>query len=148
METCRACGARLSPGIGWCGRCYTSKVPARRSEPVIVLPEAKPSLWRAGPTTFGLFGKLVVTALMAAIGVAAYGLAAAWVEVTGSAGLAFVLFIVAVYSFVAFVILRSVWRFEPPSRQPLTVLHERIVRIGNERVAATPRAPALAHGNR
>src|SRR5436189_3118 len=23
MDTCRSCGARLAPDVGWCGQCYT-----------------------------------------------------------------------------------------------------------------------------
>src|SRR2546423_762678 len=23
MDSCRACGARLAPGLGWCGQCFT-----------------------------------------------------------------------------------------------------------------------------
>ena|SRR2546428_3959879 len=81
MDTCRACGARLSEDLDWCGRCLTPIHPVgvdaaatagrsgaatpwmrqpgvqRRAE----APKAQFSRWKAGPTSFGAGGRIVPT---------------------------------------------------------------------------------------
>lgn len=72
MDTCRRCGAQLSPGLAWCGRCY-APVPAREEASEIPVwvrsqmrdrgPQTAPvySRWKAGPTSFGATGRILET---------------------------------------------------------------------------------------
>ncbi|HEY1330584.1 MAG TPA: hypothetical protein VGH10_03820 [Actinomycetota bacterium] len=81
METCSACGARLAPEAEWCNQCYT-RVGAARPAPAGVPPLAPvtpPSVGRlgwapppppevpvfsrmkAGPTSFGVGGRTLLT---------------------------------------------------------------------------------------
>jgi hypothetical protein len=75
MELCASCGARLAPDASWCGQCFAPVVhPTAGEEP------AEPPLWRragsaarppnptptfsrfrAGPTSFGALGRIVMT---------------------------------------------------------------------------------------
>jgi hypothetical protein len=72
MDTCRRCGAQLSPELAWCGRCYApvptreevSEIPLRirtqmRERASRVAPVY--SRWKAGPTSFGAAGRIVLT---------------------------------------------------------------------------------------
>lgn len=161
MGKCAHCGAKLTPGMRWCWQCYTPigenlepgvpekepwagdlKVvpgfpPRRTDERIVVVPDvAKPTILRAGPTTFGIVGKLVITLLVAAAGAGAGWVAGLWVEIGDVMGLAFVFFVIGLYSIVAFIVLRSVWTAERPMR-PTRVRRERIVYLG---APATPSA--------
>jgi len=74
MDTCRSCGARLAPDVGWCGQCYTpvaapappaSFVLTRR--PGMALPPRGPapaphySRLKAGATSMGWVGRSLTT---------------------------------------------------------------------------------------
>ncbi len=78
MDRCPNCGARLQPDMGWCGRCLA---PVPVSDPELQQ-DARP-LWarsqlqdrgpdhvptysrvRAGPTSFGIVGRSVLTVLL------------------------------------------------------------------------------------
>jgi hypothetical protein len=72
METCRRCGAQLSPELAWCGRCFApihvreeaSEIPMWvRSQMRDREPQAAPvySRWKAGPTSFGAGGRILET---------------------------------------------------------------------------------------
>ena len=79
MDACRACGAHLSEDLDWCGQCLT---PVQRVEvgtaadprgpaapwarqPGARAPEEAPktqfSRWKAGPTSFGAGGRILLT---------------------------------------------------------------------------------------
>lgn len=77
METCPRCGARVGPGVRWCGQCFVA-IPAeeagdRRSvsgagglrRPVAPEPahEAVYSRWRGSPTSFGPLGRSLLSVL-------------------------------------------------------------------------------------
>ena len=67
METCRNCGAALSPDIEWCGLCFTptGRVPEKE---LIVLPDVDADAERAAPDpwTNALFSALVVAFVVVA----------------------------------------------------------------------------------
>ena len=93
----------------WCLRCYE---PVRQLSPRPVQlptirfldPTAAPptSRWRKGPTTFGPFGRLAITAVVVAVG--------PWSMLAGLGGLA--LWYLLGYSVLAVAVLRDVWRRE------------------------------------
>src|SRR5439155_1986396 len=77
MDTCRSCGARVSPDLAWCGLCFT---PVRADAGAPVRPEALPSWvqarvratlesepepvlsrWHAGETSFGGLGRFLLS---------------------------------------------------------------------------------------
>ena len=160
MAECKHCGARLTPGMRWCWQCYTpipvvvgvavpkqpsvdearvvpGAPPTRGMERIVSIPDVEgPSILRAGPTTFGIAGKLVLTALVAGVGVLGAWLAGLWVDVAGVAGLAFLVLVIGVYSIVAFLVLRSVWAPERPMR-PTRVRRERIIYVEGPLVSIT-----------
>jgi hypothetical protein len=93
----------------WCLRCYQpvrQLTPRPAPLPTIHFldPKANPptSRWRRGPTTFGPFGRLAITALVA--------VAAPWAMLTGLGPLA--LWSLLGYSVLAVTVLRDVWRRE------------------------------------
>jgi len=125
VDTCWSCGAQLSPDADWCGLCYA---PVRKAadkpgapedeeragsgrEP---LPEATPvpqvSIWRSGPTSFGIAGRVLVTALIVLAGYALYLVAGKMGEFYGTPGLALVMVMLGVYSIGAILILWGIWR--------------------------------------
>jgi ribosomal protein L40E len=81
MELCASCGARLAPDASWCGQCLAQVVrPAadeaaetplwRRAGSAARPPKPTPtySRFRAGPTSFGAFGRILMTlALLGAL---------------------------------------------------------------------------------
>jgi hypothetical protein len=76
-ETCSNCGAPLSPDLSWCGRCFA---PVVREDPAppsdtsmwirtqrrerVTFEGATFSRWKAGPTSLGGFGRIVLTVLV------------------------------------------------------------------------------------
>jgi hypothetical protein len=146
-DTCRECGAALSKDIPWCGQCFTpneassthrplsrdlhpreavaapsaAPAPTALAEPqnVVVVPEAeRPSVLRGGPTSFGLLGKLLITLILAAIGVGAFLFLEEWRTDQGREMLAFEVYFLGAYAILAAVILVFTWRVE---RRPATV---------------------------
>jgi hypothetical protein len=105
-RTCRACWTELAPNVGWCLRCY---------EPVRHLTPREPQLptihflaprlrdeetrLRAGPTTFGLFGRIVLT------------IAIVWIP-----AILVPIFYLPLWAVVAIVMLKDVWRKERPMK--------------------------------
>lgn len=122
LDNCNACGARISPGLTWCGRCYTPVLrvivgptvpgragPHRRPE---IQPPREPvySHWRGSPTTFGPFAKLAITIVLLALGIACYPLVSGWAGSLGQPSLGFVAFYVWGYFSVAALVLTQVWK--------------------------------------
>lgn len=69
MARCAGCGEPGPAGAGWCSRClqsYSHRAPVHDKRPGPVPREATIipvySRWRAGPVTFGLFGRLAWSA--------------------------------------------------------------------------------------
>ncbi len=112
MDTCTSCGATLVTDLAWCPRCFTAVGQARpaiaaapapgqeadtrplwvRTQMRSSAPPVQPvySRWRAGPTSFGAFGRSVMTVLMILGLVAGYPMArggmfaAAGVDIPGT----------------------------------------------------------------
>lgn len=77
MDVCPTCGARLRPDLAWCGRCLTPVPTPENPEPDqrplwarAQLSETGPdhvpaySRIRAGPTSFGVVGRSLLTVLL------------------------------------------------------------------------------------
>ncbi|MGQ0668469.1 MAG: hypothetical protein ACT4PO_02150 [Actinomycetota bacterium] len=122
MDKCSACGGRISPGLTWCGRCYTPVLrvivgpalpdragPRRRPE-IEPPPEPVYSHWRGGPTTLGPLAKLAITIGLLGLGLACYPLASGWAESLGEPSLGFVAFFVWGYFAVAALLLTQLWK--------------------------------------
>lgn len=117
MANCRVCNAELNPDIDWCGQCYTpvekpGHEPLERPEPVgnEVLPAPEYSAVKAGPYSFGLLGKLILTSLVVGVG-AALGLTATRIgSFYGTMGLALVLMFIGIYTVIAVIGLWGIWR--------------------------------------
>lgn len=77
MPTCPSCRANVADGLTWCNQCYASiETPVLAEGPAF---DARPlwlrsnspnprieqatefSRWRSGPTSFGLFGRVMLT---------------------------------------------------------------------------------------
>lgn len=139
METCGACGANLSGDIDWCPRCYApargrtggpaaaAPGPAGGLEPAPAQPLFIPSgrvgfappppeepvhhsRWRAGPTSFGPVGRLLLSVGVLVLGVLAYVLILVNVGIppSPSSGLVFAI----VYTPVAVWMWSRIWRPE------------------------------------
>ena len=148
---CRRCGARLWPDVMWCTQCYEpvrQLTPRDRQLPPIRDIEEPPpwvrrsplrgpketpvySRWRAGPTTFGPVGRILITIVVLVFfpsgGYAGFG----------SAMGPLLLWYLLGYTLVATVVLRSVWRKErvyDNRADPLTRIRRRVAQ----------RAPLLA----
>jgi len=149
MRTCRKCGARLSPDVDWCLRCYRPAlrhsaaeahrpefpddvryVPAAPPERAVVVPEARigTTIARLGPATIGLALNLLVTALMVAIGLGVRALAFVWTDTLGSIALAFTAILLGVWAIVAAPVLWSAWRPQRPY----------VLRVEGEVLSVTP----------
>jgi hypothetical protein len=88
VDTCKSCGAALTPDLEWCGRCFA---PVARDQPAggeeapmwirtqrrerVTFEEAAYSRWKAGPTSFGGFGRILLTLLLLAGAVVGYPMA-------------------------------------------------------------------------
>jgi hypothetical protein len=129
LEQCEACNARIPDGAEWCGLCLT-RVPRGPKNPAHPLAVAAPppvaragSRTREGALTFGIKGRLVITILVGVVG--AVGLSLFLIPYFTSHShtvLAYAAVFLVPYSFVAWLILRDVWK---RSWQPLEVLQER-----------------------
>lgn len=104
-RTCRACGAELHGDVMWCLRCYepVHQLTAAQPQLPVVHPvpggDGRPhSRWKAGATTFGPLGRVVVTALVLAFAPTSLG-----------NPLTLVVYLPA-YLVIAAKILRSTWR--------------------------------------
>ena len=128
-RACRACGAQLPPDVRRCPRCASPVVefaPRRfRSAPATVPGPPPQSRWRAGPTSFGPAGRLVITALVAVvipIGVGVALFEAAW---------PFALWFLAGWGVFAGTVLRQTWQpteiaqDEPAAGSPVLRIRER-----------------------
>ena len=101
------CGAELTGDVMWCVRCYepvrqlTPRAPGLAvSSPALLRGDIRPrSRWKAGATTFGPVGRIVVTALVVAF--------APWPQIASPIGLA-VLW--PAYLLIAGAVLRSTWK--------------------------------------
>jgi hypothetical protein len=126
METCRNCGAELSPDIVWCGQCFAPAPPrAGRGDDLVVVPEARER------ASFGIPEKLLFTALILAVGVVGYvGLAPA-AGAIGSTAWGAVAAFLATYTVLSVVALWLAWRPEPRDRRAehVVVIGGAIIRV-------------------
>jgi hypothetical protein len=129
MTTCDNCGASLSPAIPWCGQCYRPLVPYRQT---VAVRQARPTVVHPGPTTFGIVGRLLVTAMVVAVGIGLRAAAAGWSNAVGRAGGAIGFVLLGVWAIAAVPILWSTWR---PGRRT------RIVYVDGPLVSVTPVRP-------
>ena len=143
MDTCWNCGAGLSPGIGWCGRCFEPavRIPDASDDratsddralafddlrivhappPAIhrdeVSPERRSSLLWGGPTTPAIAGKLLLTAAVVAAGAGLYSMAAVLAQAVGRPAIALMIVLLGAYSVLAALVLWSAWRPERQAR--------------------------------
>jgi hypothetical protein len=109
METCRNCGAELSPDIDWCGRCFTPvRRRARRDDELVVIPEAR-------QTTFGVTEKLLFSLLVLAVGVTGFVALVPSTGTIGSTAWGAVSAFLATYTALGLLALWIAWR--PPRRE-------------------------------
>lgn len=125
METCPNCGARVSPGLDWCGQCQ-ARLPRPEAERVpldLVLrgrlpksePAAKPvfSRTKAGATSFGAVGRAIMTLLLLIAVPIGYpmtrGMAVAFVGLDIPGRGFMIYYFIFVSPFVAYVLYR-IWR--------------------------------------
>lgn len=115
MATCHVCDAELAPTAQWCGQCLTPVPtggdPGERAAPEPdVGPAPEYSAWRAGPYSFGPFGKLLITAIVIGAGIVLAYVAGSVGWFYGVAGLALILLLILVYSILAAMGLWGLWR--------------------------------------
>jgi hypothetical protein len=109
METCRNCGAELSPDIDWCGQCFTPvRRRARRDDEVVVLPDA-------AATSFGTVEKILFSLLVVAVGVVGFVGLAPVVGRIGTTAWGAVTAFLAIYTVLGVVALWLTWR--PAARE-------------------------------
>jgi hypothetical protein len=117
-RTCRACGAELTGDVMWCVRCYEPVRHLTPRSPDLAVSSLQPvrgdgrprSRWRAGATTFGPVGRIVVT-----IGVLLFF---PW----GTIGNPITLFVyLPAYMFLALAVLRSTWRRDLVTTTPASM---------------------------
>jgi len=121
METCRNCGAELSPAIDWCGQCFTPvRRRARRDDEIVVIPEDRRS-------AFGVTEKLLFSALVLAVGGAGYVALVPSGGSVGSTAWGAIVAFLATYTALGLVALWLAWR---PTRRERAPEH-RVV-IGGE----------------
>ncbi|MEX0991657.1 MAG: hypothetical protein WD004_05240 [Actinomycetota bacterium] len=124
-DTCRVCGAALAPNAEWCGQCLTPvatpgtgaapEAPTRAADdpeprPPEVYEAPEVSAIKPGPYQFGLFGRLVWTALFVAGGLALYAASQAAGAFYGRPALALVLVLLGIYVVIGLIFLWGVWR--------------------------------------
>lgn len=129
MDTCRRCGARIAPGIEWCGRCFAPVTHPTDPRDDLALKLGDIEIVHApapaggfidpgtgGPVSpgdeppIGMVGKLAMTATIVAAGASLYSVAAVLTPAVGSATVAFMMLMVAAYSILGGFMLLSVWR--------------------------------------
>ena len=124
MDTCRSCGAHLGADAQWCWQCYrpveqplpTPRAEAPTAGPLALggaraddpLPLPRYSRWKAGATTFGPVGKILITAAVVGFGCLLF---LAFRIVEGP----MVIADVGGYAILAGLLLRQVWRRVPIS---------------------------------
>jgi hypothetical protein len=119
METCRNCGAELSPDIAWCGLCFTPVPRQGRDDELVVVPDVHDG------RSFGVPEKLLFSALILAVGVVGFvGLVPAAGRIGSTAWGAIAAFL-STYSVLGLVALWLAWRPAPRDRRA-----EHIVVIG------------------
>ncbi len=130
MDTCWKCGARISPGIEWCGQCFqpVTHPPDPRDDLALQLGDIEivhapapagglihpgvggPVAPGSSEPPLGTVGKLAMTATIVAAGASLYSVTAILTPAVGSATVAFMMLIVAAYSILGGFMLLSVWR--------------------------------------
>lgn len=130
-RTCRDCRATLPTSVRWCGQCFAPVVDFAPREPLhrgdyagALSPDVRTSRWRASPTTFGPFGRVVITAGLVLI-------LAAGLFMAGPTP--FGLWFLFGWTMLAALVLRSTWapvRVEGEVRGPREWLRRRFPTLG------------------
>jgi hypothetical protein len=120
IERCGRCGALVSGEQEWCGQCYAPVAPAAASETTVrgaimgqlaseAIESAEPdpapvySRWRGGPTSFGPATKVILTALVVALGWVVYkSFALVDGPMVGAD--------IGIYAVAAYFFLRQIWK--------------------------------------
>jgi hypothetical protein len=132
METCRNCGAELSPDIDWCGQCFTPvRRWTRRNDDIVVVPDAREG------RSFGIPERLLFSALIVAVGIVGFVALTPAAGRIGSTAWGAVAAFLATYTVLGLVALWLTWRPAPRERRP-----EHVVVIGGTVI----RVPDLIEG--
>jgi hypothetical protein len=123
MDACHGCGGELSPGLSWCPRCYAPVAGSEQgATPLWVRtqmrdrePPAKAvySRWRAGPTSLGLLGRVLLSICVLVGSVVGYPLArggilaAAGFDIPGKG---FQVMYAVVAAIISLFLLARIWR--------------------------------------
>jgi len=85
-------------------------VPGQEPEEGFVGPAPKYSMWKRGPYSFGPLGRISVTVVVVAFGVALAKEAGIIGTYFGEAGLALVLLFIGIFSVLAVILLWGIWQ--------------------------------------
>lgn len=114
---CSNCNAELSTTAEWCSQCLTpvkasgQHEPSDRSEPEpLVMKPPEYSAVRKGPYSFGIVGKLVITAVVVLIGLGLLVLSIWMTNYLETPGLALVWLILIPYTVLGLLVLWGTWR--------------------------------------
>jgi hypothetical protein len=150
MDTCLKCGAGLSPNVDWCLRCYrpvlrlgaadadrpefpddVRYVLAPHPKRAVLVPEAGTGIGnaRSGSANLGFIVRLLITAVVVALGLGVRALTLASANALGSMALSFGAVFLGVWSILGGLVLWSTWR---PDRRT------RILRVEGEILSVTP----------
>jgi hypothetical protein len=128
-DRCEACGSSIPAGAEWCVVCWAPAPSAaeRREHPLAVAPPEPvvrtPSRRREGALTFGLKGRIALTAVVVLVGAAGLLFFLLPYRATGSPmALAYTSVFLGPYGAVAWLVLRDVWK---RAWQPVEVLQAR-----------------------
>jgi len=128
LDQCETCGSRLPADADWCGLCLArvARAPADPQHPLAVglpPPVARaPSRTREGTLTFGIKGRLMITMIVALLGVVGALLSLIpYFSTHSTISLAYTGIFIGPYAAVAFMVLRDAWK---PAWEPLEVLQE------------------------
>jgi hypothetical protein len=142
LDRCATCDSRLPADADWCGLCLArvARAPDIPAHPLAVglpPPVARaPSRTREGALTFGIKGRLVITAVVALVGVAgALFFLIPYFSTHSKLSLAYTAIFFGPYGTAAFFILRDVWK---RAWEPLEVLQEHPWKPPAARQGGTP----------
>ena len=129
LDRCEACDSWIPAGADWCVVCWAPapRAAERRERPQTVAPPPSvvrtPSRRRSGALTFGLKGRIAITAVVALVGLGGMLFFLLPYRATGSSiSLAYTAVFLGPYGTVAWLVLRDVWK---RAWQPVEVLTPR-----------------------
>lgn len=112
MDTCRRCGAALSPEISWCGQCFARRdeqpTRAPSENAVIVVAQGAPGKILGDPMYLGIAMRTLLTLLAMAVGFAIIAWFAPWWE-AGRGVWALGTVLIVIYSSLASLFVAKLW---------------------------------------